>query len=309
MAVSLKHAFNSAKSDGGDSSLVRPSNWNAEHTLTLSGPNKALGRLATGSGSAEEVTIRETLTGNRTYYVRTDGNDSNTGLVDSSGGAKLTVQGAMNAVAQIDFNGFKVTVQVRDGTYSGNIIIPVTVGQATVYDFEIVGNTTTPSNVILTSSSGRTIDASSGPRVFVKAVKLGGETQIYAWNGGAVIVGEGTDFGAGTYHVMAQNGGVVGLYWDYTISGGATAHFLASAGGMVSCYGGEVTLTGAPAFATAFAVTETSSIEIGFNTFTGSATGSRYNASLNGVINTYGGGSTYLPGNVAGSTATGGQYA
>jgi hypothetical protein len=30
---------------------------------------------------------------------------------------------------------------------------------------------------------------------------------------------------------------------------------------------------------------------------------------LNGVIDTVGGGATYLPGNVAGSTATGGQYA
>ncbi len=29
----IKHTFTSAKSDGGDSSLVRPSDWNAEHTL------------------------------------------------------------------------------------------------------------------------------------------------------------------------------------------------------------------------------------------------------------------------------------
>lgn len=28
----IKHAFTSAKSDGGDATLVRPSNWNADHT-------------------------------------------------------------------------------------------------------------------------------------------------------------------------------------------------------------------------------------------------------------------------------------
>lgn len=34
MAVSLKHSFNSGIADGGDATLVQPSNWNAEHTLT-----------------------------------------------------------------------------------------------------------------------------------------------------------------------------------------------------------------------------------------------------------------------------------
>jgi hypothetical protein len=41
------------------------------------------------------------------------------------------------------------------------------------------------------------------------------------------------------------------------------------------------------------------------NTYTGSATGIKYTALLNGVIHTNGG---TLPGSVAGSTATGGQY-
>jgi hypothetical protein len=43
-------------------------------------------------------------------------------------------------------------------------------------------------------------------------------------------------------------------------------------------------------------------------TFTGAATGKRYDVTENGVISTAGGGANYFPGNAAGTTATGGQY-
>ena len=44
------------------------------------------------------------------------------------------------------------------------------------------------------------------------------------------------------------------------------------------------------------------------DTFSGSATGTRYLVGINGTINTAGGGASYIPGNAAGSAATGGQY-
>lgn len=53
MTVSLKHTFQSAKGDGTDATLVQPSNWNAEHTLTLAA-DSVLGRGAT-SGAATEI--------------------------------------------------------------------------------------------------------------------------------------------------------------------------------------------------------------------------------------------------------------
>lgn len=54
MAVSLKHSFQSAKGDGTDATLVQPSNWNAEHTLTM-GADSVLGRTNT-PGAAAEIT-------------------------------------------------------------------------------------------------------------------------------------------------------------------------------------------------------------------------------------------------------------
>lgn len=54
MAVSLKHAFNSGKGDPTDATIVRPSNWNAEHALTL-GQDALLGRDSSGGGAAQEI--------------------------------------------------------------------------------------------------------------------------------------------------------------------------------------------------------------------------------------------------------------
>lgn len=61
MAISLKHTFQSAVADGGDTSLVQPSNWNAEHSLTMA-TNKLLGRSTAGTGSAEEISLGSGLT-------------------------------------------------------------------------------------------------------------------------------------------------------------------------------------------------------------------------------------------------------
>jgi hypothetical protein len=44
------------------------------------------------------------------------------------------------------------------------------------------------------------------------------------------------------------------------------------------------------------------------DTFSGSATGARHSVTGNGYLFTNGAGASYLPGNAAGSTASGGQY-
>lgn len=61
MTVSLKHAFQSAKADGTDTSIVRPSDWNAEHVLTQA-TGKLLGRTSAGTGATEEITAGSGLT-------------------------------------------------------------------------------------------------------------------------------------------------------------------------------------------------------------------------------------------------------
>jgi hypothetical protein len=57
MALSFKHLFTSAKSDGVDSTLIQPSNWNDEHVLTMAA-GKVLGRTGgSGAGAVEELPL------------------------------------------------------------------------------------------------------------------------------------------------------------------------------------------------------------------------------------------------------------
>lgn len=61
MAISLKHAFTNPKADGADATITRPSDWNAEHTITMA-TGKLLGRTTASAGAVEEITVGNELT-------------------------------------------------------------------------------------------------------------------------------------------------------------------------------------------------------------------------------------------------------
>ena len=82
------------------------------------------GNVLTSNGSAWVSSAptgggREVLTADRTYYVRTDGSDSNNGLTDSAGGAFLTIQKAVDVAGSIDPSIYDITIRVKPGTYAG----------------------------------------------------------------------------------------------------------------------------------------------------------------------------------------------
>ena len=86
MTVSLKHKFTSAKSDSADTSLIRPSNWNDEHDLTLA-TDRLLGRDTTGAGVAEEITVAGGLEFTGTGGIQ---RSALTGDVTASAGSNTT---------------------------------------------------------------------------------------------------------------------------------------------------------------------------------------------------------------------------
>lgn len=251
--------------------------------------------------------IREKLTANRTYYVRTDGSDSNTGLVDSAGGAFLTSQKAIDTVLSIDISTYDVTIDVADGTYNGSIDVNAAwVGSGTV---KISGNTTTPANVVINNGSGNAIAVGRGARLSIEGIKLTATSGHGAYIEGILSVVGNTEFGACTYgQLTAGYGGTINVTANYRITGAAQQHWYTIAYGSILCQSITVTITGTPAFGVAFAMADTGFMVVNANTFSGGATGPRYIAQYYGLIQTYGAGATYLPGDSAG-TATTGTYA
>lgn len=256
--------------------------------------------------------FREKLEADRTYYVRTDGSDSNTGLANTAGGAFLTIQKAIDVVAALDISIYNVTIQLADGTYTGAVLVNGPwVGLGTV---TLKGNTTTPTNVIVSVTSNHAITVQNYGVLYTQAFRVQSNTagyhSLFAQYGGT-IYWNALDFGAsGNAQIRAGDGGECVSTTNYTISGGATYHMDASIGGRIRNQTATVTLSGTPAYSSAFVRSILGSVvNAAVLTFSGSATGVRYDVTLNAVVNTSGGGASYFPGNAAGTTATGGQYA
>lgn len=252
---------------------------------------------------------REVLTADRTYYVRTDGNNNNNGLTDSSGGAFLTIQKAVDVVSKLDINGYTVTIQVGNGTYTGAVNLKNVVGFEDIGNLIIQGDTTTPSNVVV-SVTGNHCFSTSNLRVIWK---IAGFKLTTTTSGACLRCEDGhfefanCEFGscAGS-HIYVLNNGYIGCYGNYSISGSAINHWIAAQQGRIVCTGKTITLTGTPAFSAAFANGQYLSLQIvNGNTYSGSATGVRYSVIQNAVIYTNG---ATLPGSSAGTTGTGGQY-
>jgi hypothetical protein len=119
MTVSLKHVFTSGIADSGDITLVQPSNWNAEHTLTLAQGN-ILGRLAAaGTGAATEIPLSFDASNNATFpgQVNLVAGTTSIAPLDFASGSLLT---SANAGA-IEYDG-KVIYATPQGSQRG--IIP-----------------------------------------------------------------------------------------------------------------------------------------------------------------------------------------
>jgi hypothetical protein len=158
MAVSLKHAFQSASSDGPDATKVQPSNWNAEHTLTCATAS-LLGRTTAGTGAVEELSAGTgislsagtvavdtatvaTLTGtqNLTNKTLTTGNTLNAGTAISDTG---TI-----SPSSPGFRGLPIV------SPAGAYTLGLTDAGKIIY---AVGNITVPANSSIAFPSGTTI--------------------------------------------------------------------------------------------------------------------------------------------------------
>ena len=260
----------------------------------------------------EAVTHREVLTAARTYYVRTDGSNSNTGLANSSGGAFLTIQKAIDVVAALDISTYAVTITVVAGTYTGTVVVTGPwVGSGTV---TLNGDTTTPSNVVISVTSADAVVLNNAARLSIQGFKLTGATSgfalLYSKSGSALTLSGKNEFGSAPAHQIVAEGGYVYASNPEILSGTiAGGHYFALNNGFIYCQSATWTSSGTWTGG-GFAQAITGGVIYAFsNTSSGTFVGQRYNASMNGAIQSNGGGANYFPGDSAGATATGGQYA
>ncbi len=257
-------------------------------------------------------TTREVLTANRTYYVRTDGSDSNNGLANTSGGAFLTIQKAIDTACALDLSIYSVTINVADGTYAGAVALKPYVGTGPI---AIVGNTSTPGNCLLQGTGTR---ISSGS-MFATYEMRGFETQTVTSGNSIGLSGIGIlqlnnwRFGAcAGSHLRIDNGARLhGKSGSFTISGSASYFAIGGYSATIDFNNATITLDAnvtftATAYAQYMALVNFQQATFTLGAF--SVTGQRYNASGNSLISSGGGGANFIPGSTAGATASGGTY-
>jgi hypothetical protein len=314
----------SKESAGGTTSLLFQDNFSGRAEIGLAGDDDlhlkvsndgatwreglviaaATGKVSFPQGA---IGLREKLTANRTYYVRTDGNNSNDGLSNSAGGAFLTLQKAWDTVLTLDLGGFAVTISVGSGTFTAGVVMSAPPVGGLV---SFAGNSTT-----ISVTSGNCFALLAPARVTLSGFTLQTMTSgqcLYASGAGAkFLLGTGMVFGvcAGA-HIYVEANAEIASGNGYTISGSANFHIQANIGAIVQLGNITVTLSGTPAWAAAGILFAGNSVVSVFNvTFSGSATGKRYDGTANAVLNSYGAGSAsaHFPGNANGTTASGAQ--
>lgn len=247
---------------------------------------------------------REVLSANRTYYVRPDGSDANKGLANTALGAFATVQKAIDAVAAIDLASFAVTIQVADGTYAGQIVPKSYIGAGPV---TIRGNPVTPANVLFS----HTTHVTDMGGVVGKYVFNGFKVQNTGGLGFYIHAGSRMEFANLTFGAIAgqalyvTEGSSAAQTGPITVSASLSTWAWVELGGSLTMYQQAINCVGTPNFSGQFInATRTGAVVCAGNTYTGAATGKPYNVDSNGVL--IKGGDT-LPGNMVGTSATGGQ--
>jgi hypothetical protein len=211
---------------------------------------------------------------------------------------------------------------VADGTYSNPtpVDFPQPNGSGLV---ALVGNTTNPSAVlILNSGSGSCWRASAGGNFSVNgfsfqatAASSGDLGSALWWTSGSSLSLYACSFGAVPgYHILVGPSASCLVFGPCTITGSALAHQYGYENGtLLNATPNNPTLNipNAVTFSNGFVIAsnggQTRPIWSGI-TGAGNVTGAKYIGTSNGVIDTNGRGASYLPGTIAGSLATGGQY-
>lgn len=245
--------------------------------------------IVNGVWSIQSYPGRHKLTAATTLFVdNTNGNDANDCLASTTSACK-TIQGALNYLNTWDGNTQAITISVADGTYTNAVSQSGPFhGNPTV---TMTGNTGTPANVILSTTSADGIALNNGA-----ILTLGGFKITTATSGNAISVKNASflnitgamEYGATvSAHLFSSGSSFITITANYTISGSAQTHWVAQTGATLASSGARtITLTGTPNFSNAFAApSNNGAVSAANTTYSGSATGSQFVIGTNGILN------------------------
>jgi hypothetical protein len=266
--------------------------------------------------------VREKLTADLQMYISPSGDDANDGLTALT--PKATLQNIHTTVHdRYDLAGRAVYINLAAGIYNQGVQFQGRpVGGTSTINWYIVGNESNPGSVTINAVNGNCFALSFGAAVQIRGVKMtstGAPTSFSNAGYGVLCFSSAymelrnVEFGSCGYaHISSNDSSFVTMMGvPYRISGGAQYHILAYTGGTIAGATSSVTIASASAFGTAFVgSTIGGNAAVYSMTFTGAGnvTGRRYVADFGGLIQVGGGGANYLPGSIAGTVATGGNY-
>lgn len=238
----------------------------------------------------DAIGVRQVTPGGVTYYVRTDGNDANTGLVNTAGGAFLTIQRAVNAAYAIDAKGSVVQINIADGTYSGAINIYgrlVGAFDNTDQPFRIIGNEATPANVVIATTGQDALRGGDKATVLIAGVTLGTVTSgnaIYASNGAQIQHRNLRFINCAGEMILTTGKAFVQAIGSTTVAGNAVSFVHATNNSIVSFGGQTLTFSGSPTFSTYVYGINTSVVDLSSATIVGKALGG-ITVHVNSILN------------------------
>jgi hypothetical protein len=268
--------------------------------------------------------IKEVLLEDRTYYVRTDGNNANNGLADTAGGAWATLQYALDLIASsIDLNGFTITLQLNTGTHAGVFVSKAISGKGAVF---IKGSTSNTTDVVISGTTTAGLDLGGSPLVtwWIGGAKLEStyamplnisNVRVYLGSPDnstpAVRFGKGANVFWPMIAISGPNGYCntwsTGTIIDVDSTAFPVGYFIQAIEGAQTSFG-AVAFAATTTFSTAFVQALTGAL-ISIQTADGvaaSAIGKKYDAQSGGVIRrtTGTGGINNLPGTIQGTWAS-----
>lgn len=263
--------------------------------------------IAEAASGGTGFLLRQRLLGDRTYYVSPTGSDLFPGT--SSLLPFKTIQKAVDTAYSLDWNGYNVTIQLADGTYTAGVVASGRFVGLTTYNggLTIKGNAATPSNVqVIPATSSYSFNADKGANLIIKDLYVAnpnGGICLLATQSGTIYFGN-LEFGQSAYtHCEATQWGFINAISNYKISGGAVGHLHCPQGGQIWVNNVNVTLVGTPNFTTFFVgVAGPGECHAMSFTFTGSATGPRFLVHSAGTIFMNAAANlNYFPGSIAGT--------